>query len=69
MRNPGRANAPPPAVPTDARCCPKCGGAGLIRVRRRFVDRVASAFVRLRRFRCTHPECQWEGNLRKRKQG
>lgn len=44
--------------------CPACGGTGLARVRRRPIDRLLSLFVRLRRFRCTCVECQWQGNLR-----
>ena len=47
--------------------CPHCGQHGLLRIRRRFVDRLLSLFVRQRRFRCTHSGCQWEGNLRERK--
>lgn len=49
--------------------CPRCGKGGLLRIRRRFIDRVLSLFVRQRRFRCTHSGCQWEGNLRERKPG
>lgn len=43
--------------------CPICGKRGLLRIRRRFIDRVLSLFVRQRRFRCTHSGCHWEGNL------
>jgi hypothetical protein len=49
--------------------CPACGMGGLLRVRRRFIDRILSLFVGQRRFRCTHVGCQWEGNLRVRKPG
>jgi len=49
--------------------CPRCGKGGLLRIRRRFIDRILSLFVRQRRFRCTHSGCQWEGNLRERKPG
>lgn len=55
-----------PGTP-DAYTCPACEGTDLIRVRRRLIDRVASLFLGVRRFRCTHPGCEWEGNLRKRK--
>jgi hypothetical protein len=44
--------------------CPICGAHGMLRIRRRPIDRILSLFVRLRRFRCTHVECHWEGNLR-----
>ena len=49
--------------------CPMCGMGGLLRIRRRFIDRVLSLIVRQRRFRCTHVGCQWEGNLRERRPG
>jgi hypothetical protein len=49
--------------------CPRCGKGGLLRIRRRFIDRILSLFVRQRRFRCTHSGCQWEGNLREKKPG
>jgi len=49
--------------------CPMCGKGGLLRIRRRLVDRILSLFARRRRFRCTHSGCQWEGNLRERKPG
>lgn len=77
MDNPGHSKANPstPATHADAPshparadsyACPICGGDGLIRIRRRFIDRIASMFLGLRRFRCTHSGCHWEGNLRKR---
>jgi hypothetical protein len=47
--------------------CPTCGKGGLLRIRRRFIDRVLSLFVRQRRFRCTHFGCSWEGNLSEKK--
>ena len=56
-----------PSDPPSPDSCPECGGTGLVRVRRRFIDRVASVFLGLRRFRCTHAGCHWEGNLRERK--
>jgi hypothetical protein len=62
-----RANASPHDDRSDSYACPMCGGHGLVRIRRRFIDRILSVFIRLRRFRCTHSECQWVGNLRERK--
>jgi hypothetical protein len=44
--------------------CPECG-SGLIRVRRRPVDRLLSAFVPVRRFRCSGMQCVYEGNVAK----
>ena len=46
--------------------CPVCGQPGLLRVRRRLIDRILSVFLSQRRFRCTQPGCAWEGNLRKK---
>ncbi|MGE5320390.1 MAG: hypothetical protein ACM3KD_09435 [Hyphomicrobiaceae bacterium] len=46
--------------------CPACAQHGLIRIRRRLIDRILSLFVKQRRFRCTQPGCQWEGNLREK---
>ena len=43
--------------------CPSCGG-GLGRVQRRIVDRLVSAFVSIRRVRCSNFLCGYEGNLR-----
>ncbi|MBI3430960.1 MAG: hypothetical protein HY018_01955 [Hydrogenophilales bacterium] len=51
----------------DAYACPICGQSGLIRIRRRFIDRILNLFVRQRRFRCTQPGCQWQGNLRRKR--
>jgi hypothetical protein len=45
--------------------CPRCG-AKLIRVRRSSLDRVLSIFSPRRRFRCTSPECEWEGVIKNR---
>lgn len=58
--------APNDASP-DAYTCPICGQLGLVRIRRRFIDRVLNLFVRQRRFRCTQPGCQWQGNLRRKR--
>lgn len=44
--------------------CPYCNGP-VIRIRRRFVDRVLSVFMPVQRYRC-HMKgwgCDWEGNL------
>lgn len=51
------------SLPTTRRC-PRCGAGGLVRVQRRAVDRLLGLFVSIRRYRCTHVECGWEGNLR-----
>ncbi|MHB0973588.1 MAG: hypothetical protein ACYC0P_05010 [Thiobacillus sp.] len=61
-----RGHAAPRAAGSDAYACPACGQHGLIRIRRRFIDRILNVFIRQRRFRCTQPGCQWQGNLRKR---
>ena len=61
-----RAHASSDASCADPYACPMCGKRGLIRIRRRVIDRIVSVFVRLRRFRCTHSGCEWEGNLRER---
>ena len=43
--------------------CPNCD-AKLIRTPRRPMDRLLSLFIPLQRFRCTHFQCQWVGNIR-----
>jgi hypothetical protein len=48
-------------------CCPRCGDARLLRVRRRLVDRLLSLVRPVFRFRCESVECQWEGNLPQRR--
>lgn len=40
--------------------CPKCG-SGLHRVHRRRFDHLISAFVPVRRYRCSNRECGWRG--------
>ena len=45
------------------RACPMCGGGELVRIRRRPIDLVMSAFVPLCRVRCYNFRCQYEGNL------
>jgi hypothetical protein len=43
--------------------CPQCGDEeGLIRVRRRFFDRLVSRFVSVRRYKCYY--CGWERLIR-----
>ena len=61
------ANTYAPDSSTDAYTCPICGQLGLVRIRRRFIDRILNLFVRQRRFRCTQPGCQWQGNLRRKR--
>jgi len=46
--------------------CPKCGAQDLTRIPRRLIDRFLALFTGVRRFRCTHVECMWEGNLRRK---
>jgi hypothetical protein len=47
--------------------CPQCRSSGssgdLVRVHRRFIDRVISLLRPLRRYRCRTMDCDWEGNL------
>ena len=40
--------------------CPRCAGE-LRLVHRRWLDRLASLFVPLRRYRCRNRECRWSG--------
>ena len=44
--------------------CPKCGGIYLTRIHRRFTDRLLSLFVKVYRYRCDSPLCEWKGNIR-----
>lgn len=60
--HPGRAEGG-----ADVPGCPLCGCGGLIRIHRRPIDRLLSLFVDVYRFRCQQFECQWEGNLMKRR--
>lgn len=62
----GHPTGAPEVDGTAPYTCPRCGERDLIRVHRRFIDRLLSVFVRLRRFRCAQFQCQWEGNLRTR---
>jgi hypothetical protein len=43
--------------------CPRCQG-GLVRIRRRPVDRLVSVILPRRRYRCVAIGCGWEGTLR-----
>jgi hypothetical protein len=52
---------------TDSYTYPRCGAQDLTRIPRRLVDRILAIFTGVRRFRCTHIDCLWEGNLRKKK--
>ena len=61
------AHPAPNDASLDAYTCPICGQSGLVRIRRRFIDRILNLFVRQRRFRCTQPGCQWQGNLRRKR--
>lgn len=54
---------------SDRYTCPMCGKCGLLRIRRRFIDRLLSLLGRKLRFRCTHSGCHWEGNLRRKSHG
>jgi len=53
----------PPSIPwTDGNHCPVCASA-LERVHRHTLDRWASLFRSVHRYRCTSPDCEWEGVL------
>ena len=43
--------------------CPRCNGPA-IRIPRRWVDLLMSAFISVNRYRCPSTACGWEGNLR-----
>ena len=66
MSNHGRSKSSLYTAAPILHACPICGQPRLIRIRRRFIDHILSVFVRQRRFRCTHPGCQWQGNLREK---
>lgn len=52
------------ATGKSRRTCPKCGGQ-LSRVKRRLLDRLTGWMTGIvRRYRCDHPDCAWEGNLK-----
>jgi transposase-like protein len=44
------------------RTCPLCNSSYLDRVPRRFIDRIISLFVSVRRYQCE--SCGWCGNLK-----
>ncbi|TAK90883.1 MAG: hypothetical protein EPO06_06045 [Burkholderiaceae bacterium] len=48
--------------------CPLCGG-DLLRVPRRPLDRLVSVVRPVGRYRCMAMQCQWEGNLRRPRNG
>ena len=54
------------AHPQHARCR-QCGDEKLIRIRRRFVDRLISVVYPLKRYRCTAAGCDWEGALSRKR--
>jgi hypothetical protein len=58
-----RASAIVPAGGSVMPVCPACGQRGLVRIRRRAVDQFFNIFIKQRRFRCPHFQCQWQGNL------
>jgi len=43
--------------------CPRCDSTDLLRVRRRWFDRLLSWVRPVYRFRCADPHCAWEGTL------
>jgi hypothetical protein len=49
-------------VTTVRRVCPRCGGK-LIRIHRRPIDRLQSAFLPVNRFRCFTAPCGYETNI------
>jgi hypothetical protein len=71
LRNPPPAAADAPALAGDAEsipyACPKCGAQDLTRIPRNLLDRFLALFVNVKRFRCTHIGCHWEGILRSRR--
>jgi hypothetical protein len=46
--------------------CPHCKSS-VFRVSRRFSDLFLSLFITLRRYRCISMKCNWEGNLREKR--
>ena len=42
--------------------CPKCD-CRAFRITRRFIDRVVSVVLPVRRYQCESPDCRWEGNI------
>ena len=50
---------------TGQPACPRCGGP-LERIRRRWVDRLLSLLIPVRRYHCYSMGCNWTGRLRVR---
>jgi hypothetical protein len=46
--------------------CPRCASS-VFRVARRFPDLFVSLFISIRRYRCISMKCNWEGNLREKR--
>jgi hypothetical protein len=46
--------------------CPRCGRS-VIRIPRRFVGLLISKFMLVHRYRCHSMDCDWEGNLREKR--
>ncbi len=44
--------------------CPVCTEKYLMRIRRRFIDRIFSPIFPVHRYRCHNYPCGWEGNIR-----
>lgn len=42
--------------------CPRCN-SGVVRIRRRYIDRLVNIVHPVRRYRCGSCLCSWEGNL------
>jgi uncharacterized protein with PIN domain len=61
--DPSGSPSPVPSRHPDS--CPRCNGS-VLRVRRRFVDRLVSLITPVHRFRCRAKGwgCDWEGNRR-----
>lgn len=63
----------PPLYPADdarpvygqRRGCPRCG-RDLLRVRRRYIDRILSLAIPVHRYHCLSMGCGWKGNIRVR---
>lgn len=60
-------DAPFRADEREPYACPRCGAEDLTRIPRNFLDRFLALFVDVKRFRCTHVGCHWEGILRSRR--
>jgi hypothetical protein len=49
-----------PRVTDQVHACPQCGGV-VARVHRHLRDRLMGLILRIHRYRCSNPECRWEG--------